>query len=629
MIPAWLLLLAAIAVVTALVVGLILLWRLWHVFFPKPASAPARAAAIAVVLLLWSSTVRSVLTALYNLVHELVVAFENQELLSNPQYRYSVTEILFGSIGSIPYPNIALALLALILLVRFFEALETGKIPTWLNPLRKVKEAIWINTLVLVIFFAGVYLIAASLCTIPALEVNQPFSEAERLQINSRIDAIAPADAFNKQFPESLPESPDGASELRSLVESASGSPIKRKSCTPSMSETPAAAPGAGQNGSTPVTPKESAGSGPQPDLTQLLKSDTDLLAVVKDVIEEYDDQYCQELASYQSLRNTTTQTEQTAADNVRNQINSDVALRLTGAERAKYVYSLTSHYAELVNNLQSQLTHCKSEISGAGQNSSLVFLRNTLRLAASELRTDPHPLSALTLRASLQEDDREDNVSACEFRGYNPGTPDNPIPFPQLGVFTFLFGWLQNSDSLPLAVICGMLGVGLIGCILSSFVRQHLTPQPHGLWIPDPFPVVIRGFTAAIVVYLAIEGGLNVFSAQTNQANPYVLLFFCLVGAVFSEDVWVAAHSRLKSADIGANRDGNPKDGPTEEEEAKPKNEQAPGEDQKNEVVTAEKPDAENQDGETEVSKSSARLDGGSSAPSGNDREEDDKTAS
>ena len=62
----------------------------------------------------------------------------------------------------------------------------------------------------------------------------------------------------------------------------------------------------------------------------------------------------------------------------------------------------------------------------------------------------------------------------------------------------------------------------------------------------------MVRGFTAAVVVYLAVEGGLNIFSAGSNQANPYVLLFVCMVGAVFSEDVWVIARRNLPAAEKG-----------------------------------------------------------------------------
>ena len=58
---------------------------------------------------------------------------------------------------------------------------------------------------------------------------------------------------------------------------------------------------------------------------------------------------------------------------------------------------------------------------------------------------------------------------------------------------------------------------------------------------------VVIRGLSAAIVVFLAVEGGLAIFASGMAQPNPYVLLFTCLVGAVFSEDVWDWAHKQLR----------------------------------------------------------------------------------
>ena len=57
----------------------------------------------------------------------------------------------------------------------------------------------------------------------------------------------------------------------------------------------------------------------------------------------------------------------------------------------------------------------------------------------------------------------------------------------------------------------------------------------------------ILRGFSAAIVIFLAVEGGLNVFSSGSGDPNPYVLLCTCLIGSVFSEDVWSKAQEWLR----------------------------------------------------------------------------------
>jgi hypothetical protein len=59
---------------------------------------------------------------------------------------------------------------------------------------------------------------------------------------------------------------------------------------------------------------------------------------------------------------------------------------------------------------------------------------------------------------------------------------------------------------------------------------------------------VVIRGLSAAIVVFLAVEGGLAIFAGGTvdPDPNPYVLLLTCPIGAVFSEHIWEWAQEKL-----------------------------------------------------------------------------------
>ena len=70
----------------------------------------------------------------------------------------------------------------------------------------------------------------------------------------------------------------------------------------------------------------------------------------------------------------------------------------------------------------------------------------------------------------------------------------------------------------------------------------------------------MIRGFSAAVVVFLAVEGGLAIFAADRPEPNPYVLLLTCLVAAVFSEDVWEWAHKNLRDQLGGKTSERNPK---------------------------------------------------------------------
>lgn len=163
--------------------------------------------------------------------------------------------------------------------------------------------------------------------------------------------------------------------------------------------------------------------------------------------------------------------------------------------------------------------------------------------------------------------------------------TPDRlPERGAGLGPFQYVSGWLLKTDSMPLTLIVGMVGFGLLGAAASTFVREqtrrerrearrlrrlekamrkrgardpHLAdemrkPGDHGQPIHPVQPlvlnlpsVVIRGGSAAIVVFLGLMGGLSVLTQEADP-NPYALLFTCLAGAVFSEKVWSWAEKRF-----------------------------------------------------------------------------------
>jgi hypothetical protein len=124
------------------------------------------------------------------------------------------------------------------------------------------------------------------------------------------------------------------------------------------------------------------------------------------------------------------------------------------------------------------------------------------------------------------------------------------------LGPLRFVAAWLLNSGSLPLSVIIGMIGFGLLGAVISTFVRERIaaaqgdasgaTASAPQVFVSDLTAVVLRGLSAAVVVFLAVQGGLAVFAGGNSDPNPYVLLLTCLVAAVFSEKVWARAYDYL-----------------------------------------------------------------------------------
>jgi hypothetical protein len=124
------------------------------------------------------------------------------------------------------------------------------------------------------------------------------------------------------------------------------------------------------------------------------------------------------------------------------------------------------------------------------------------------------------------------------------PGRPD---PASLWGVFGMVSGWLVKTRNFALILITGMLGFGLFGSLVSSCVRGQITNTGRQALLPDlPF-AVIRGLSAALVVFLGVMGGLAVFTTAQARPNPHVLFFACLVGAVFTEKIWNWAQRQLE----------------------------------------------------------------------------------
>jgi hypothetical protein len=126
-------------------------------------------------------------------------------------------------------------------------------------------------------------------------------------------------------------------------------------------------------------------------------------------------------------------------------------------------------------------------------------------------------------------------------------------------GFFGLIARFLIKTESLDLVLLIGMMGFGLLGASFSSFqtapVEQEDKSKNYVSFIDtfktkpiikDFWNVLARGFSAAILIYLATKGGIAIITANTSaDPNGYVLLFLCFIGAVFSEKVWAKAKEK------------------------------------------------------------------------------------
>lgn len=122
---------------------------------------------------------------------------------------------------------------------------------------------------------------------------------------------------------------------------------------------------------------------------------------------------------------------------------------------------------------------------------------------------------------------------------------PDLISEKPMYGIFGWLSNWLIKTKSNEMAIIIGMLGFGLLGAGISSLLRNRETSI--GIFKNNVSVTIVSGFSAALVIFLSVKGGMMIFATTETNLNQYATFLLCLVGSVFSEKVWIRAQDYLK----------------------------------------------------------------------------------
>jgi len=217
--------------------------------------------------------------------------------------------------------------------------------------------------------------------------------------------------------------------------------------------------------------------------------------------------------------------------------------------ERIEHFQTLDSWFSERVADEERQLRDCISKITEADASWQTLVDR--------VVGADPQSIGLDVVLREAEADAAYSAQWACS-TVYTSGIvpPARPPLGSHLtGPFGFMARWLLRTESMGLVMITGLLGFGLLGAACSSFVRERRQANRRSdrPLVENLGGVVITGFGAAVVVFLAVEGGLAIFSTGSSEPNPYVLLFTCLLAAVFSEEVWDWAYDRLKEGLGGA----------------------------------------------------------------------------
>lgn len=238
--------------------------------------------------------------------------------------------------------------------------------------------------------------------------------------------------------------------------------------------------------------------------------------------------------------------------------------LRTRGIEnfRAKNAEGLggreaVSHYSLMLDWYDSERTALENGLTECLTRARAVVsdIASVSHQQASGLPTDVDVIPLLNLVTSVDVAQR-----ACDSARTRPMSPIPPRPGRTDDYFLIgpATAWLIDPASMPLIIIVGLVGFSFLGASVSRIVRIGAGVGIGGLSLSDVLQIIIGGATAALVVFLASYGGLAVLGDSSIDPNPYVVFVLCLIGALFSEDVWVWARQRLGQALNGQPDDGD-----------------------------------------------------------------------
>ncbi len=212
----------------------------------------------------------------------------------------------------------------------------------------------------------------------------------------------------------------------------------------------------------------------------------------------------------------------------------------LSQREREMYVDDLGAWYRGRNAQAEAHLTRVRGMIS--------IYLDQTAAWARDSL-------AALESGEATQATpDVWDDIGTM-FAAEEGATRAPPVPrqVTDLGAFNLFAGWLVDTRSFELALICGMIGFGLFGSGVSrALVGKRMRTASVG---KNALEVTVVGLSAAIIIFLASQGGMALLATGAGEVNPYIVFLACFVGASYGDRVWESARERLEQALENAER--------------------------------------------------------------------------
>jgi hypothetical protein len=220
------------------------------------------------------------------------------------------------------------------------------------------------------------------------------------------------------------------------------------------------------------------------------------------------------------------------------------------GREAVRHYAAMLEWYDRERTELETGLADCFTRARAVISDVSSAFNQTQSQPPAD---LDLTPL--LNLRVSI--DAARSTCESAKTKAIS-SIPSRPKRIDDLLLVGQATAWLIGPESMPLIIIVGLVGFSFLGASVSRIVRVGAGTGIRGLSLTDVLQIVIGGATAALVVFLASYGGLAVLGDTSIDPNPYVVFVLCLIGAMFSEDVWTWARQRI----LGQALNGPPANG-------------------------------------------------------------------
>jgi hypothetical protein len=531
----------AIVIVTAAWLMVYLLWRIARIFFRNyielfGASIAVRVLSLGITALVFKETVAQVLWGLFNFIRNVADVFtrtyfivpdkeakiaEQVSLDFNSLYQNVIA--VFGQyVGSIAFNYVFLALAFWVFTGQLLSAFLSGQAGNTMY-FTNVKSHVRQNLLLGMVILSSIYLIIAAIASLPGMaDTGKPGEDVSKSKLISELDDVDKAYSDTAAFSSYIMGELDPALHPQTVFSNL-------------------AVPGT-EGGKTHL-------KGLENDYGNLYNKLTDQIAKMSQEHKIFSEQ----------LKGS----KATSRRSVTSAYNAWMG-KLINGEKGTYFAQLTEWYNSVLMGLSQDVSSSRQQIEDDIKvlNSHLEAQRDGLKDLANQLSTKTTEAEA-TAVISAYVKPTENFTQAGESMDYYIEVESAPKPDKAgegLGPFSIFAGWLMQTNSTPLVLITGMFGFGLFGASISSIIKKRMEtakgidankqpvlvetePAPY---VEDLGGVIIRGVSATLVVFLAVQGGLVVLANGTPSPNPYALFLICMIGAVFSERVWEWAKDKI-----------------------------------------------------------------------------------